>query len=58
MLPAADGGEGTMNSLVGATGGEIVSVVVQDPLGREVEASYGVLGDGKHPSLKSRKHLD
>lgn len=47
MLPAADGGEGTMTSLVGATNGKIVFVVVQDPLGRGVEASYGVLGDGK-----------
>lgn len=47
MLPAADGGEGTMCSLVRATGGEIVSVLVQDPLGREVEAGYGVLGDRK-----------
>jgi len=47
MLPAADGGEGTMSSLVGATGGEIVSVVVQDPLGREVGAAYGILGDRK-----------
>lgn len=47
MLPAADGGEGTMRSLVGATGGEIVSVLVQDPLGREVDACYGVLGDRK-----------
>ncbi len=45
MLPAADGGEGTMDSLVGATGGETVSVFVQDPLGRKVEASYGILGD-------------
>jgi len=47
MLPAADGGEGTMCSLVEATGGEIVSVLVKDPLGREVEAGYGVLGDRK-----------
>ena len=47
MLPAADGGEGTMASLVGATDGKIVLVVVQDPLGREVEAGYGVLGDRK-----------
>ena len=47
MLPAADGGEGTMVSLVGATNGTIVSVVVQDPLGRDVKASYGVLGDGE-----------
>ncbi|WP_318614443.1 glycerate kinase [Sporosarcina sp. YIM B06819] len=47
MLPAADGGEGTMSSLVDATDGTIVSVVVQDPLGRRVKASYGVLGDGE-----------
>jgi glycerate kinase len=47
MLPVADGGEGTMTSLVGATDGRIVSVVVQDSLGREIEAGYGVLGDGK-----------
>ncbi len=47
MLPAADGGEGTMNSLVGATDGTIVTVVVQDPLGRKVKANYGVLGDGE-----------
>lgn len=47
LLPAADGGEGTMTSLVGATDGEIVTVVVQDPLGREIEANYGVLGDRK-----------
>lgn len=45
MLPAADGGEGTMSSLVSATDGRIVTVVVQDPLGRQVRASYGVLGD-------------
>ncbi|WP_342510144.1 glycerate kinase [Sporosarcina sp. FSL K6-2383] len=47
MLPAADGGEGTMNSLVGSTAGKTVTVVVQDPLGRKVKASYGVLGDGE-----------
>lgn len=45
LLPVADGGEGTMSSLVDATDGRIVSVVVQDPLGRQVKASYGVLGD-------------
>lgn len=45
LLPAADGGEGTMSSLVGATDGRLVTVFVQDPLGRQIEASYGVLGD-------------
>lgn len=47
LLPAADGGEGTMQSLVDATGGRFVDVSVEDPLGRAVMASYGVLGDGK-----------
>ncbi len=46
VLPAADGGEGTMISLVGATDGTIITADVQDPLGRKIEASYGVLGDG------------
>lgn len=45
MLPAADGGEGTMRSLVGATKGKEVTFVVHDPLERKVEASFGVLGD-------------
>ncbi|MCZ2258285.1 glycerate kinase [Sporosarcina sp. G11-34] len=45
LLPAADGGEGTMSSLVGATDGRLVTVFVQDPLGRQIEASYGILGD-------------
>lgn len=45
LLPAADGGEGTMSSLIGATDGKLITVEVQDPLGRIIEASYGVLGD-------------
>ena len=45
LLPAADGGEGTMSSLIGATDGRLITVDVQDPLGRVIEASYGVLGD-------------
>ncbi|MGN7385823.1 glycerate kinase [Sporosarcina sp. SAFN-015] len=46
LLPAADGGEGTMRSLVDATKGTYVSVTVEDPLGRPVPATYGILGDG------------
>ncbi|RTZ17873.1 glycerate kinase [Vibrio aquaticus] len=45
-LPMADGGEGTVQSLVDATGGEIVSVAVTGPLGQSVEGFYGLLGDG------------
>ncbi|WP_252501744.1 glycerate kinase [Sporosarcina sp. Marseille-Q4943] len=47
LLPAADGGEGTMRSLVDATKGTYVSVSVEDPLGRPINATYGVLGDGE-----------
>ena len=44
-VPMADGGEGTVQSLVDATGGEIVKCEVSGPLGDKVLASYGLLGD-------------
>lgn len=47
LLPVADGGEGTLETLVAATNGEIRKVTVTGPLGNKVEAGYGVLGDGK-----------
>jgi glycerate kinase len=40
----ADGGEGTVRAIVGATGGRFESVRVHDPLGRRIEAEYGVIG--------------
>lgn len=46
-LPMADGGEGTVDSMVAATGGEIVSVEVTGPLGQPVSAFYGLLGEGE-----------
>jgi glycerate kinase len=46
-LPIADGGEGTMEIIVGASGGEYKKAVVHDPLGRPIEARYGVTGDGQ-----------
>jgi len=46
-VPMADGGEGTVESLVDATNGKMYHVDVFDPLGREVKAFYGILGDGK-----------
>lgn len=46
-VPMADGGEGTVQSLVDGTGGEIIKVKVKGPLLREVEAFYGILGDQK-----------
>ena len=46
-VPMADGGEGTVQSLVDATGGRIVKCAVSGPLGQKVLASYGLLGDGR-----------
>jgi glycerate kinase len=46
-VPMADGGEGTMQSLVDATKGKVYSLQVVGPLGNEVEAQYGILGQGE-----------
>lgn len=46
-LPLADGGEGTVRALVSATGGSTRRGRVHDPLGREIDAEWGVLGDGR-----------
>ena len=46
-IPMADGGDGTVQCLVNATGGEILKEKVVSPLGDEVWASYGILGDKK-----------
>ena len=42
-LSVADGGEGTVQALSAAMNGEIVSVMVKDPIGRDVSASYAVI---------------
>jgi glycerate 2-kinase len=46
-LPVGDGGEGTVEAMVRATGGQRVGVRVTGPLGEPVEAAYGLLGDGR-----------
>jgi glycerate 2-kinase len=46
-IPIADGGEGTVESMVGATGGTLLSTQVTGPLGERVAAQWGILGDGK-----------
>lgn len=45
-IPMADGGEGTTQALVDATGGRLVPARVTGPLGTPVTASWGMLGDG------------
>ena len=46
LCPVADGGEGTMEALMLALGGECVGLEVTDPLGRPVKAQYGLVEDG------------
>ena len=46
-VPMADGGEGTVQSLIDATDGELVEVSTIAPLGNEIKASFGLLGGGQ-----------
>lgn len=47
LCPVADGGEGTTDALLGALGGRRVCERVHDPLGRQVEAAFALLGAGE-----------
>jgi glycerate kinase len=48
ICPMADGGEGTVDALVAATNGRILTRRVTGPLpGMKVEAPFGLLGDGE-----------
>ncbi|EIJ71181.1 MULTISPECIES: glycerate kinase [Pasteurellaceae] len=44
-IPMADGGEGTVQSLVDALEGELIEVDVKAPLGNKIKASFGISGD-------------
>ena len=44
-VPVADGGDGTLDALVGTTGGQLFSARVIGPLGESINATWGVMGD-------------
>lgn len=46
-VPLADGGEGTLDVLLRATGGSKRQTACRNPLGRPIEAEFGLSGDGK-----------
>ncbi len=46
QLPIADGGNGTLDAFL-AAGGERVTMTVLDPLGRPIQADYGLLDEGE-----------
>ena len=54
-VPMADGGEGTVNSLVDATHGQRVIVEVTGPLGNKISAYYGILGNGTTAVIEMAK---
>jgi glycerate kinase len=47
LAPMADGGPGTVEALVAAGGGRLLTATVADPLGRPVEAAWGLLEEGR-----------
>tara|TARA_R110000796_G_scaffold4300_2_gene16627 strand:+ start:64765 stop:65898 length:1134 start_codon:yes stop_codon:yes gene_type:complete len=47
LYPMADGGEGTVDAVLAATGGERREATVQGPLGDPVAAHWGWLGKGQ-----------
>lgn len=46
-FPIADGGDGTGDLILQKCGGTLVDVMVDDPLGRKINASFGFIDDGK-----------
>lgn len=46
LVPMADGGEGTVEAIVGAVSGEIVTCEVSGPLGEKRSAKYGLTREG------------
>jgi len=46
-IPISDGGEGLLEALLTPLQGTLVSVSVKDPLHRTIEASYGLVDQGK-----------
>jgi glycerate kinase len=46
LCPVADGGEGTLEVLLTALGGETAGTTATDPLGRPVKAGFALIEDG------------
>lgn len=52
VVPLADGGPGTAEVLVRATGGALHEADAHDPLGRPLRARWGSLGDGRSAAVE------
>ena len=47
LVPVADGGDGTLDALVDSSGGQLFRSIVTGPLSQPLEATWGVMGDGR-----------
>ena len=47
LVPVADGGDGTLETLVETSGGTTRTATVTGPLGEPTEAQWGAMGDGQ-----------
>ena len=47
LVPVADGGDGTLETLVEGSGGDIRDASVTGPLGDRITAQWGAMGDGR-----------
>jgi glycerate kinase len=58
LCPVADGGEGTLAVLAPALEAEIRTATVSDPLGRPIEAPFGIAGDAAIVETAAASGLD
>ena len=55
LAPVADGGDGTLQTMVDVTGGQIIKETVKDPLGRDIVSEWGKLGDDNSAVIEMAK---
>ena len=55
LVPVADGGDGTLQTMVDVTGGKIIKETVSDPLGRKISSEWGKLGDDNSAVIEMAK---
>ena len=58
QIPISDGGEGLLEALITPLQGTLVSVSVKDPLHRTIEASYGLVDQGKTAIIDFCNYID
>ena len=51
VLPIADGGDGTLDTLVDATNGSLMKSLVLNPLGSNIYAEWGMLGSNNNENV-------